>query len=279
MPGTTAPSSRRLTPGDRQRLLLQGEQRTLAIPLYAKAMDFRSKRSILKDELASQLVDRIDFDFASIQSRAGGLLVLRARQLDEWIREFLAEQPEPVVLNLGCGLDTRIARIDPPASVSWFDIDFPEVIQLRRSFFAEAEGYRMLGSSITQPDWLTQIPRHRPVIIVADGVLGYLAPRDVKILLNRLTDNFHHGRIVFEVLNSYAVRSANERIGARTGATVKWGVDDLREVDALDPKLRRTDAIPLLGSKFVPSRYRLLYGFLFLFPRLRNSMRVLRFEF
>jgi O-methyltransferase involved in polyketide biosynthesis len=279
MSGSPGASSQESAPSGRHRLQLRAEQQTLAIPLYAKALDFRSEHPILKDERASQLVDQIDFDFGAILSPAGRLLVVRARQIDEWVREFLVRQPEAIVLNLGCGLDTRISRINPPSSVSWFDVDFPEVIEVRRLFFSEREGYRMLGSSLTEPEWLAQIPRHRPVMAVADGVLGYVAPGDVKTLLNRLTDNFHHGEIVFDVLNSYAVRTGNSRISARTGATLKWAVDDLREVDTLDPKLRRTAAVPLLGSKFVPRRYRLLYGLSFLFPRLRRSMRVLRFEF
>jgi O-methyltransferase involved in polyketide biosynthesis len=265
--------------GGRQRLQLRAEQQTLVIPLYAKALDFRTEHPVLNDRRSSEIVDQIQFDFESVKSRGGGLLVLRARQLDDWIREFLGKEANAVVLNLGCGLDTRISRIDPPSSVSWFDVDFPEVIALRRVFFSDREGYRMIGSSITQPEWLEQIPRHRPVIAVADGVLEYVAPSDVKVLLNRLTDNFHHGQLVFDALNSYALRSASERIQERTGATLRWAVDDPRDVVALDPKLRNTAALPLLASKFLPRRYRLVYAISFLFPRIRKSMRVLRFEF
>jgi O-methyltransferase involved in polyketide biosynthesis len=263
----------------RVRLRLHGEQQTLAIPLYAKALDYRSKHPILNDRMASELVNRLDFEFESIRSPAGALLVVRARQLDEWLREFLGRNPDSVVLNLGCGLDTRIARINPPSSVSWFDVDFPEVIQLRRVFFSDRDGYRMLGSSILQPEWLTQIPRHRPVVALADGVLEYLSEADVKTLLNRLTENFHHGSIMFDVLNSYAIRSATSRRAGSAVAGLKWPVDDLRNVDALDPKLRRTTVVPLLGSKFVPRRYRLLYALTYLTPNLRKSMRLIRYEF
>lgn len=274
--GTAPPTS---SASGRHRLQLRAEQRTLVIPLYAKAVDFRTEHPILNDRQSSEIVDQIDFDFESVKSRGGGLLVLRARQLDDWIREFLGKQPNAVVLNLGCGLDTRISRINPPNSVSWFDIDFPEVIEVRRVFFSDRDGYRMVGSSITQPEWLEQVPRHRPVIAVADGVLEYLAPNDVKVLLNRLTDNFHHGQVVFDVLNSYALRAATERIHAHTEATLRWAVDDPLEVVALDPKLRNTAVIPLLASRFLPRRYKLVYAISFLFPRIRKSMRVLRFEF
>jgi O-methyltransferase involved in polyketide biosynthesis len=276
-PVSTAPPAS--SAGGRHRLQLRAEQQTLVIPLYAKALDFRAERSVLNDRRSSEIVDLIDFNFESVKSRGGGLLVLRARQLDDWIREFLGKQPNAVVLNLGCGLDTRITRLNPLTSVSWFDIDFPEVIDVRRNFYSDRDGYRMVGCSITQPEWLEQIPRHRPVIVVADGVLEYVAPSDVEVLLNRVTDNFHHGQIVFDVLNSYALRAATERIHEHTGATLRWAVDDPREIVALDPKLRNTAALPLLASKFLPRRYKLVYAISFLFPRIRKSMRVLRFEF
>jgi len=34
-------------------------------------------------------------------------------------------------------MDSRVFRVDPPASVQWFDVDYPDVIDLRRSLFPE----------------------------------------------------------------------------------------------------------------------------------------------
>ncbi len=266
-------------PSGGHRLQLKAEQQTLAIPLYAKALDFRSRHPILNDRRASEIVDQLEFDFEAVRPRVGPLLVIRARQFDEWIREFLGRESNAVVLNLGCGLDSRVERIAPPGAVDWFDVDFPEVIELRLKFFSERKGYRMIGASITHPEWLEQIPRHRPVIAVADGVLVYIAPEEVKALLNRMTDNFHHGQLVFDVLDSRALRRANERIHSRTGATLRWGVDDLHEIVALDPRLRLTAAYPLLGPKFVPRRYRFLNAIGILFPRVRTAMRLVRYDF
>jgi O-methyltransferase involved in polyketide biosynthesis len=36
------------------------------------------------------------------------------------------------VLQLGCGLDSRIYPVNPPPEVTWFDVDYPEVIGVRR---------------------------------------------------------------------------------------------------------------------------------------------------
>ena len=50
-------------------------------------------------------------------------MTLRAKQLDDWCTDFLQRHPDAVVLHLGCGLDGRVFRLDPPPSVLWFDVD------------------------------------------------------------------------------------------------------------------------------------------------------------
>ncbi|MGK5558782.1 class I SAM-dependent methyltransferase [Actinomadura kijaniata] len=58
-------------------------------------------------------------------------MALRARRLDDWCAAFLGRHPDAVVLHLGCGLDSRVFRLDPGPSVSWFDVDLPNVVDLR----------------------------------------------------------------------------------------------------------------------------------------------------
>lgn len=53
----------------------------------------------------------------------------------------LGSNPSAVVLNVGCGLDTRVSRINPPSDVNWFDLDYPEVIDERRNFYSDQGQY------------------------------------------------------------------------------------------------------------------------------------------
>ena len=264
------------------KVRLKAEQQTLLITLYARALDYRSKHSILHDAKADEMVRSIDYDFDRLSGFGNGsVMVARAKQLDEWVREFLRSNPDAVVLNLGCGLDTRVSRINPPPSVSWFDVDFPEVIRERENFYSNREGrYEMLKSSLTEPGWLEVVPKCRPVMAIADGVFEYLTEGEVRELLNRVTDGFPSGgQVAFDVMNSFAVRSGRARLKERTGAEHRWAVDDVREVDRLDTRLRRISDEPLLTSKYQPSGYRLLFGAASVLPRFRNMMRLLRYEF
>jgi len=262
---------------------LTGVQRTLLITLYAKALDSRSKHSILKDKKADEIVRSIDFDFEHTKGFGNrNILVIRARQLDEWVREFLGSHPNSIVLNLGCGLDARVARINPPSSVGWIDLDFPDVIEERKIFFSDRDGYEMVESSITESGWLDKIPRDRPAITVADGVLEYLSKDEVRALFNELIAHFPTGQIAFDVMNSAAVERGRSRLKDTMGAEHYWAVDDVRVVDELDPKLKRIDAVGVFGLKYISKlqlKYRMAYGFINFFPNFRNMIRLLRYEF
>jgi O-methyltransferase involved in polyketide biosynthesis len=268
---------------NKTKIHLTDIQKTLLITLYAKAIDSRSKKPILQDTKANELVGMIDYDFTKLNSWGNdNLIVVRAKQYDDWIQEFIQGNPACVLLNLGCGLDTRITRINPPATVNWFDIDFPDVIQLRKFFYADRPGYRMIESSITDPAWLAEIPTGQPVMIVAEGVLEYLMADEVKMLLNRVTNYFSHGVIAFDVMNSFAIQSAKSAANEPTAGLHKWEVNDIREVDTLDPKLKREKAISIFRSPYIgklPITYHLLYSSMALVPKLRNMIRLLHYQF
>ena len=268
---------------NKTQIHLSKVQETLLITLYAKAIDNRSRDPILGDAKAEQMVGLIDYDFTKLNSRGNdNLIVIRAKQYDDWIQEFIRRNTACVVLNLGCGLDTRVTRINPPSTVRWFDIDFPDVILLRKNFYSDHPGYQMIESSITDPAWLAEIPTGQPVMIIAEGVLEYLKGEEVKMLLNRLTDYFSHGVIMFDVMNSFAIQSAKSAANEPTAGLHKWEVNDIREVDALDPKLKRGKAISIFHSAFIgklPIGYHLLYRSMGLVARFRNMIRLLHYQF
>jgi O-methyltransferase involved in polyketide biosynthesis len=265
------------------KISLTEEKETLLITLYAKAFDNRSKHPILHDTKADEIAAQIDYDFAKIDSfDHGNLTVLRAKQLDEWLREFLKANPQAVVLNLGCGLDTRITRINPSPDVSWFDVDYPEVIALRENFYANRDGYTMIASSVTDAEWLAAIPKTRPVMIIAEGVLEYLMEDEVQTLFTRLTDAFPHGEIAFDVLNSFAIQAGKEELRKTTGAEHKWAVDTPDAVDKLNSRFKRIADQLLLSSPYMgelPWKFRIFYSVLALSPKFKTMLRLLRYQF
>jgi O-methyltransferase involved in polyketide biosynthesis len=235
---------------------------TNLVTLYLRAYESRSPRPVLGDHAAAEAVDRIDYDFKRIHRAAQPwgnqfLVALRAKRLDDWATNFLRRHPDAVVLHLGCGLDTRAFRINPPETVQWFDLDQAGVIDLRRKLYADSDTYRTIGSSVTDPQWLEQIPTGRPTLVVAEGLLMYVSEREVWELLARLTDRFDFGEMLFDTLSPSGPRLSK----VFSNGIVKWGIRDVREIESWNLGLRFVEqASAMAGYESIPfTPQRLIY--------------------
>jgi O-methyltransferase involved in polyketide biosynthesis len=130
-------------------------QETLFIPLAARAREARRKRPVLRDPKAVEMVRSIDYDTAKYRPGMGGrFTVLRTAIIDFWVRSFLAAHPAATVVEIGTGLNTRFERVDN-GQVHWFDLDLPDTIELRRTFFADTgHGHHRVPSQLPRSRWL-----------------------------------------------------------------------------------------------------------------------------
>ncbi|OBH80767.1 methyltransferase [Mycobacterium scrofulaceum] len=254
---------------------------TNLVTLYLRAHESRSRRPILGDKTAAEAVERIDYDFkrihrSSLPASNQYLVALRAKRLDDWCAQFLRRHPDAVVLHLGCGLDGRAFRLPVPPSVLWFDVDQPAVIQLRRRLYEDTERYRMIGSSVTDPEWLDQVPTGRPTLVIAEGLLMYLTEHQVRELLRRLTDRFHSGEMHFDTLSALAPLLSK----LFTRGIIKWGTRDARELESWNPRLRLLERTSTLaGYRQIDSTVvRLIYQVMWV-AGARNYDVLNRFEY
>jgi O-methyltransferase involved in polyketide biosynthesis len=219
---------------------LEAERETLLIPLLSKAAGRNARVPILDDPKAAEILAALDYDFAALRVPAGTAVTLcvRAKQLDAQVEQLCARSAETTVLHLGCGLDDRAGRVGR-VGTDWYDLDLPEVIALRRRFYEESAGYHMIASSVTELAWLDQIPAsRRPTVIVAEGLFMYLDEDQVKALVRALRERFPGGVLAFDAYSTLTVRKVkNHPSIKRTGAKVRWGVDDPRELEAWAPGL------------------------------------------
>ncbi|MBB5936570.1 class I SAM-dependent methyltransferase [Streptomyces zagrosensis] len=266
------------------KINLKGEKATLLPTLYGRALDSQSPDSILHDTMAYEAVQQLEFDFSLVGLRRGDdtSIALRAQHLDDWVREFLAAHPESVVLHLGCGLDTRAFRIDPGPSVQWFDVDYPEVIDLRRQLFPDRQGCEAIGSSVTDPMWLAEIKGDLPVLVVAEGLFMYLKEDEGKELVRRILDHFPSGQLVFDGLSRRGVQlqKLNKAVQAAK-AKVYWGFDSCAELEAIDSRLRcvaSMSAFELHNDK-LPTSFRLTAKVSKVFTGMKNLAVFYRMEF
>ncbi|SDZ05885.1 methyltransferase, TIGR00027 family [Saccharopolyspora shandongensis] len=268
-----------------EQIRFTGAQQTLLGPLYARAMDNRRPDPVLGDETADRLLDRIDFDFRRLLSSGDQLaVILRAKQLDDWAASYLAEHPDAVVLHLACGLDSRAFRLTVPADVRWYDIDMPDVIELRNRLYPQAPAnYRTIAASVTDRYWLDEIPTGRPTLVIAEGLTMYLTEADGIDLLRRLVERFEIGEMIFDAVLPWTVRAARfSGFLQRTGASFHWGIGDPRALELRVPGLRLQRELPMMDLPSVAkmdAANRTIAKFMNAIPPLRKAMRLLHYSF
>jgi O-methyltransferase involved in polyketide biosynthesis len=219
---------------------LTGVTKTPLITLLAKAEESAMPDSLLCDRFAAAAISVVDEELAHLKvgHDMTVAIAMRALLLDRWTRAFLDRHPDATVLHLGCGLDARVFRVDPPPSVDWFDVDLPEVIALRQRIYPCRSNYATIAASITETAWLSQLPTDRPAIIVAEGVLPYLDEHEVPELLSRLVGRFPSGEIVFDAYSRLMIWMLHFNPAIRsTGASLQWALDEPAELERQVPGL------------------------------------------
>ncbi|HZB48484.1 MAG TPA: class I SAM-dependent methyltransferase [Mycobacteriales bacterium] len=217
-------------------------EESLFLTLYARSLDSRRSRPILGDAMAGEIVRTLPYDYDRLRVDTNLVLnvALRAKKLDRVASDFLARHPDAVGLDLGAGMDTRAARLDPPSTVDWYDVDLPAVAAARARVVPERPHAHVIGADVTGTDWLAAVPTGRPALIVADGLMGFLTRDELVSLWDRLLDHFPSGEIVFNSYTRFAIWLARHAPGTRSVAgLVKFpGMDDAREPESWNPRLR-----------------------------------------
>ena len=236
-------------------------QQTLFFPLLARVRESQSRRPLLRDPRAAEIVREVGIDFTTYRTPMRIMVVMRTLTLDWWVRQFLAEHPAGTVVELGTGLNTRFERTDN-GSVHWIDLDLPDTIELRRRFFTDTDRRRMLTASLLDEDWVPVVGAlPGPYFFMADGVLPYLTEDEVTSTLARLAARFPGSKLAFDSYPRVALEWEHKLAAKRDLAYWQWSCDDPRTLERLGQRLLEsaTTTRPPAGLKAtLPARYRYL---------------------
>ncbi len=257
---------------------LKGVPRTLLIPLRGRYLETKRDDGIINDPKSVEIIDSLDHDFDESELPWDGQLLISVRTeiLDEAIRSFLDENPDSVVVNLGCGLDTRVHRVDN-GTVHWYDLDLPDTIEIRKKFFEENRRYKFIAKSVHDFAWMDEIEKNKKTLFIAEGLFNYFTGEQVKDILLTIKSNFPSAEIVFEAYSRLMKWWWHRHRHVRKAVSMfKWGV-------GTGKKLERWDS----GIKFIQEwhyidrhtrRWRWMRYFRHLQP-LRKLMKVVHLRF
>jgi len=228
---------------------LPGVSATMLITLAAKmlaatdAPDLKYNHGRSREILRELDVDPRRFNLNPREVRA---VVLRSQWFGQTVRRFLERHPDGLCINLGCGLDASFEELEAAGDgrFAWIDVDLPNVIAIRRRFYAETTCRRIVAGDITNSQLFETLPwdAGRPAIVVAEGVLYFLQRAQVESLFRAQAEAADARRADVEIAFDYASpfgawivtrRPAHRQLGT----TFSWTVHNPGELRRVDPRL------------------------------------------
>jgi O-methyltransferase involved in polyketide biosynthesis len=240
---------------------LEGINKTLLLPLWARARESQQPNPIIMDNQAQQIVENLSatpshknsFDeMDKVFDRYYKLSqLIRAECLDNEIKEFLTTHPCGTIVNIGAGLDTTFARVDN-GLLNWYDLDLPEVIALRHEYIPETDRNRYIAKSVLDTSWFEDIGEvGNGVMFVSCGVLFFLQKDQVKKLFIELTDRFPGSEAAFDTMSRIFLMIGNRSVLRRSGmdnqAVMQWSISSAREMTKWDKRITIVAEYPMFS--------------------------------
>ncbi len=238
---------------------LEGAMKTLLLPLWARAKECHRANPLLVDERARQIVDDLNEEkgfgecFNAMEQELDTYYqlsqIIRAKSLDGEIKAYLQYHPQGAIVNIGAGLDTTFERVDNGA-LTWYDLDLPEVIALRRQFFHEHSRRKCIAKSVLDHSWIDEIVHpDQGIMFVACGVLFFLQEDEVKRLFGLLVDQFPGSEIAFDTMAPFFLNLGNRMVLKKGNmgdqAVMRWAVRSSKEISTWDTRIRVIDEYPM----------------------------------
>lgn len=185
---------------------------TLYVPLMGRIYASKHNTDILYDKAAVSIENRLPAQVRKMEGQNEYTLLAsatRSKNMDYYIGKFLREHPQGAIVNAGCGLETMFYRNDN-GTAFWFELDLPDVIELRKEYFPECERDIYLSYSMFDYAWMDEVKKisgdiKRPVLVVASGLFHYFEKSQVIEFIRKLR-YFNNVSIVFDTVSPIGIK-------------------------------------------------------------------------
>ncbi|KJK54969.1 class I SAM-dependent methyltransferase, partial [Saccharothrix sp. ST-888] len=152
----------------------------------------------------------------------------------------------------GDGLETEYWRVDN-GRAQWLSVDLPDTIALRERLLPPGPRQRLLARSVTDHSWMDEVDTAHGVLIIAQGLLMYLRPTEVRELIAGCAERFPGAGFVLDAVPRWFSRLATAGRLRNRGYQVPpmpFGMDagDRAELATAHPGIVEVrDVLPLRG--------------------------------
>lgn len=260
-----------------EKVNIQGVSETMLQTLYARAYESRKEKHLIYDKKAIEIVEKLDYDFSYAQSdmMMSKGVIARTIVLDHMVKDYIDKHIHTTVINIACGLDTRFYRLDN-GKIRWYNLDLPQVIEMRKKFLQEDDRVSMISSSAMDEQWAKDIKVKDNVLVIIEGLTMYLNEKDVKKILNIIDQHFSNVTVFMETMSPFAVKHIKEKSVEASQAKFSWGIKSGKELEKFVPAFHFIEDVSLIiGMKEMMAIYKLLEKVSFI-KNMSNKITVLQ---
>lgn len=229
----------------KEKIKLGPVQETLLLPLWGRAMEFKKENPKMVDKKAWEIFNSIDYDFSKIENNINKISqicwVVRSLHTDRVINDFINRFPGAIIVNIGCGLDTVYERMNND-KIMFYDIDLPDVVELRKKFFDDNEKRKTLAISFLDNKFIDLFDKNIPVLFIAGGVLYYFDEAEINNFFKALADKLRYCEIYFDAVSSIGMKISNKKVLERgvmnKNAICKWSVKNSKKFEKCDNRIK-----------------------------------------
>ena len=238
----------------KEKVNVTGVPETMIQTLYARAKESEKVNAKIKDDIAVEIVERLDYDFtkADQDKTMGTGVIARTIVLDGMVREYLNVHPDTIVVNIGCGMDTRCYRMQG-SYLRWYNVDLPETMEIRSRFLTENGPVYQIAKSAMDSSYTENIAYHgENVLVVIEGLSMYLCEKDIRQIFSIIEKTFQKATVMMEIMSPFFVQHAKEKSIEGSHAKFTWGVKNGKELQRILPAFRYRKEISLVeGMKVI----------------------------
>lgn len=218
---------------------ITGVPETMIQTLYARAKESQKENPLIFDPQAIEIVKQLDYDFSAADKdfKMSAGVIARTILLDAMTKRYIDEHPEATVINIACGMDTRVYRVDN-GKIRWFNLDLPETISVRKRFLQEEGRISVIAASAMDEAWTASVGTVTgDLLVIVEGLTMYLSEQDVKQMLDIIASHFGMCSVTvfLEYMSPLVVKRIKEKSIDQSGAKFTWGAKSGADICRLSP--------------------------------------------
>ena len=253
----------------KEKVNVTGVPETMVQTLYARAKETKKQNAKIKDEIAVELVEKLDYNFSKAdKDKAMNYgVIARTIVLDRMVKQYLEKHANTVVINIACGLDTRCYRMERKY-LHWYNVDLSETMKIRSQFLTETGPVYQIAKSAMDESYVDDIDYHgENVLVIIEGLTMYLCEKDIRKMFSIIEKSFQKVTVMVETMSPFVVKHVKEKSIEGSNAKFTWGVKNGKELQRIIPAFSVRQEVSLIeGMKELMPIYHVIGKF----PIVRN---------